>query len=281
MAKRAQLGTFLQSRRARVQPEDVGIEPLGVRRVPGLRREELAQMAGISVDYYVRLEQGRGANPSAEVLDAIACVLRLADAERAQLYDLAKPSRSRARRPRAQGVRPGIERLLDRLDQVPALVHGRGMDIVAWNRLGAALIADFPSLAPEERNHARFTFLDPRARELYPDWEEVARDTVAYLRRDAGRHPDDPGVVAVVGELSHKSEDFRRWWATHDVREKTHGTKRFRHPVVGELTLGFETFPLADNPDQALVTFAPEPNTPSETALQLLAAWAQPTFASR
>jgi hypothetical protein len=109
----------------------------------------------------------------------------------------------------------------------------------------------------------------------------VARDTVAYLRRDAGRHPDDPGLAALVDELSHRSEDFRRWWATHDVREKTHGTKRFRHPVVGELTLGFETFPLADNPDQALVTFAPEPNTPSETALRLLAAWAQPAFASR
>ena len=267
---RRELGAFLKSRRARVTPEDVGLPGFGKRRVPGLRREELAQLAGVSADYYVRLEQGRGGHPSAGVLDAIARALNLDDAERAHLYDLAHPVQARRRVPRPERVRPEFQFLLDALDRVPALVLGRRMDVLAWNRLAAALIVDFGALPPGQRNTARLFFLDEGMRSNYPDWEKAARETVAHLRLLAGRHPDDHALAELIGELSMKSEDFRRLWARHDVREKTHGAKRMEHPLVGPFTLFYETLALRGDPDQILVAYFAEPASESETALKLL-----------
>ena len=264
-----ELGHFLKSRRARVRPEDVGVQPFGRRRVPGLRREELAQLAGVSFDYYVRLEQGRAGHPSEAVLDAIARALRLDDAERAHLFDLSRPvARRRAARP--ERVRPQLRSLLDSLHDVPAMVIGRRMDVLAWNRLAAALLGDWGALPREQRNSARQFFLDDGARALYVDWDENARATVAWLRMAAGRHPDDAGLAELIGELSMKSEEFRRLWPRHDVREKTHGTKRLRHPIVGPLTLSYETLILPGDRDQALFLYTAEPGSESETALRLL-----------
>ena len=281
MARDTRLGEFLQARRALLSPEDAGIAPYGRRRVPGLRREELAQLAGVSVDYYVRLEQGRAAHPSAEVLDALARALQLDEVERRHMHDLAVPAPAARRAPAPERVLPGLRRLLDQLDAVPALIIGRRMDVLAWNRLAAALLGDPARLAPEHRNQARIMFLDPAARELYADWERHARETVGYLRHCAGRHPDDPGIAALVGELSVKSAEFARWWAGHHVREKTSGTKRYRHAVVGELTLGYETLVPPGAPDQALITYTAEPGSASETALRLLGAWAAPAAEER
>jgi transcriptional regulator with XRE-family HTH domain len=281
MARDTRLGEFLQARRALLLPETAGVQTYGRRRVPGLRREELAQLAGVSVDYYVRLEQGRAQHPSAEVLDAIARALQLEDVERAHLHEIAAPAPARRRAPAPERVRPGVQRLLERFDSVPAFVLGRRMDLLAWNRLAAALIGDPGRLPPGRRNMAWLTFLDPATRSLYADWERVARETVGYLRQCAGRHPDDPELATLVGELSLKSEPFARWWGGHLVREKTHGTKRMVHPVVGELSLDYETLMLAGEPDQALIAYTPEPGSPSETALQLLAAWAAPAAGER
>jgi transcriptional regulator with XRE-family HTH domain len=270
MDKRRELGQFLKSRRARLQPQDVGLQAYGRRRVPGLRREELAQLAGVSVDYYVRLEQGRAGQPSEGVLESIARALRLDATEWSHLYDLARPSRRRRRQPRPERVRPGVRQLLDTLGDIPAMVVGRRMDVLAWTPLAAAIMVDWGSLPAEQRNAARHVFLDEGARELYLDWEEGARATVAYLRLAAGRHPDDPALAALVGELSMKSEEFRRWWADHDVHEKSFGTKRIRHPIVGELTLCFESLVLADS-DQTLTIYTAEPGSESDTSLRLLA----------
>lgn len=265
------LGEFLQARRARVRPEDVGLPPGGRRRVPGLRREELAQLAGVSVDYYVRLEQGRASHPSPEVLDALARALMLDDVERGHLHDLvARPAPAS----RPERARPEVQHLLDRLDDVPAFVINRRMDVLAWNHLGAVLITDFAAMPAEQRNMARFMFLEPAAREVYPDWEPCARATVGFLRHAAGQDPDDPQLAALVGELSVKSEEFARWWAAHEVREKSYGSKRYRHPAVGVFTVHYETLALPQDPGQSLVTYSTEPGSESETALRLLAAWA-------
>jgi transcriptional regulator with XRE-family HTH domain len=269
--KRRELGEFLQSRRGRLQPEDVGLPAGGRRRVPGLRRSELAQLAGVSVDYYVRLEQGRAGHPSEGVLEAIAQALSLSDAERAHVYDLARPARPRRRESRPERVRPEVKRLLDLLHGVPAAVFGRRMDVLAWNALFAALTVDWSTLPPEHRNSARHFFLDEGSRRLYADWDDAGRDTAANLRMAAGRHPDDPELASLVGELSMKSAEFRRWWARHDVKEKTHGTKRLRHPIVGELTVSYETLALPGDGDQMLVTYTAEPGSESDTALRLLA----------
>ena len=242
------------------------------RRVPGLRREELALLAGVSVDYYVRLEQGRGGvHPSESVLAALAEALRLDPAERAHLYRLARPPIAPARRrSRPQRVRPQIQQLLDGFVGIPAFVLGRRMDVLAWNELAARLHVDFAALPPRLRNMPRLVFLDDASRHLYPDWEQVARETAAFLRFEAGAEPDDPDLHALVGELSTRSEAFRRAWARHDVREKSHGTKRFRHPVVGDLELHYETFALPADQRQTLVTYSAEPGSPSETALRVL-----------
>jgi transcriptional regulator with XRE-family HTH domain len=276
MDKRRDLGQFLKSRRARLQPQDVGLPPSGRRRVPGLRRAELAQLAGVSVDYYVRLEQGRAGHPSEGVLDAIARALSLDDAERAHVDNLARPTRPRRRESRPERVRPGVQRLLDVLHGVPAVVLGRRMDVLAWNPLAAALVVDWGSLPPEHRNAARHFFLDEGARRLFTDWDDAARDTVANLRLAAGRHPDDAELASLVGELSMKSDEFRRLWAHHDVREKTHGTKRLNHPIVGELTVSYESMALLADADQLLVTYTAEADSESETALRLLASMTEP-----
>lgn len=277
--QRAELSEFLRTRRARLQPEDVGIPSLGRRRrVPGLRREELAQLAGVSVAYYTRLEQGNGRNVSAEVLDAIARALRLSDAEHAHLIRLARPKQQRRKHkpaPRRQQVRPALLQLLETLDGVPAYIGGARSDILAWNRMAAALFGDWGRLRPAERNWARLTFLDPGYRELFRDWESKASDMVSYLRLYAGQNPDDPELSALVGELSVKSEEFRRLWATHDVKEKGHGVKRMRHPLVGELTLNYETLHLADDAGQFLSVYHAEPGSPSAEALRLLASWGE------
>ncbi|WP_328918570.1 helix-turn-helix transcriptional regulator [Streptomyces jietaisiensis] len=273
--RRAELSEFLRTRRARLKPEEVGLPSFGRhRRVPGLRREELAQLAGMSVAYYTRLEQGIGRNVSAEVLDAIAGALRLSDAEHAHLLDLAKPKRQKRKSvARTQQVRVALLQLLETVDTVPAYVSGRRTDILAWNRMAASLFGDWGRLPVGERNWSRLVFLDPDYRDRFVDWEQKASDMVSWLRMDAGRHPDDPRLSALVGELSVKSEEFRRLWAEHDVKEKSHGVKRMRHPLVGDLTLSFETFRLVDDPDQSFVTYHAEPGSPSAEALRLLASW--------
>lgn len=272
---RAELSEFLRTRRARLQPEDVGLPNFGRhRRVPGLRREELAQLAGVSVAYYTRLEQGNGRNVSGEVLDAIARALRLTDAEHAHLTHLAKPKQHKKKRPaRPQHVRPALLQLLDAMDGVPAYVVGRRTDILGWNRMAAAVFGDWGALPPEERNWARLCFLHPDARALFRDWERKASDIVSFLRMDAGCYPNDPLLSALVGELSVKSEEFRGLWATHDVQEKGHGVKRLHHSLVGDLTLSFETLQLPDDHDQSLVTYHAEPDSASADALRLLASW--------
>ncbi|WP_158852563.1 helix-turn-helix transcriptional regulator [Saccharothrix deserti] len=272
--RRAELSEFLRTRRARLKPEDVGLPDFGRhRRVPGLRREELAQLAGVSVAYYTRLEQGNGHNVSAEVLDSIARALRLTDAEHTHLTRLAKPKQHKKKpAARTEQVRGSVRQLLD-LIEVPAYVLGRRSDILAWNRMAAALFGDWSELPPQERNWARMVFLKPEYREMFMPWEQKATDMVAYLRMDAGCHPDDPRLSALVGELSVKSEEFRRLWATHDVKEKNYGVKQLRHPLVGDLTLNFETFPLADGTEQLLITYHAEPGSPSAEALRLLASW--------
>lgn len=274
--RRAELSEFLRTRRARLQPHDVGLPSYGRhRRVPGLRREELAQLAGVSVAYYTRLEQGNGRNVSAEVLDAIARALHLTDAEHAHLMHLAKPAAHKKKRvPRTQAMRPAVGQLMDAMDGVPAYVVGRRSDILGWNRMAAALFGDWGRLPAEERNWARLVFLDEHMRELFSDtWAQKASDIVSFLRMDAGCYPNDPLLSTLVGELSVKSEEFRRLWATHDVREKGHGVKRLRHPLVGELTLSFETMRLTDDTEQSLVTYHAEPGSPSAEGLRLLASW--------
>jgi transcriptional regulator with XRE-family HTH domain len=270
MADRSELSEFLRSRRARITPEAAGLPALGPRRVPGLRREELAALAGVSVDYYVRLEQGRDVHPSEGVVEAIARALQLDDAERSHFARLVRPRPARRTAPPPERVRPGVRRLLDALTATPAFVLGRRMDVLAWNRLAAALVCDFAALEPAERNMVRLTFLDDAARELYPDFDAVAEETVAHLRLAAGRHPDDPRLAALVGELSVKSPEFRTLWARHDVRQKAHGRKRLLHPLVGELALDYETLALPGDGDQVLVTYTAEPGSASQSALELL-----------
>ncbi|WP_369273078.1 helix-turn-helix domain-containing protein [Streptomyces sp. R11] len=273
--RRAELSEFLRTRRARLKPEDVGLPDFGRhRRVPGLRREELAQLAGVSVAYYTRLEQGNGRNVSAEVLDAIARALRLSDAEHSHLTHLAKPKQHKKKpAARTEQVRPALRQLLDSIDGVPAYISGRRSDILAWNRMAAAVFGDWSELPAQERNWARLVFLKPEYRDLFVEWDQKASDMVAFLRMDAGCHSDDPRLSALVGELSLKSEEFRRLWANHDVKEKSYGVKRLRHPLVGELTLNFESFRLADGSEQVLITYHAEPGSPSAEALRLLASW--------
>jgi transcriptional regulator with XRE-family HTH domain len=270
----AELREFLRSRRARITPDEAGlVSAPGTRRVPGLRREEVAQLAGVSVDYYVRLERGRNVNVSEAVLDAIARALRLDDVERSHLFAIAKPSRARPRPLPPQRVRPGLYRILETLTETPAIIIGRRTDVLATNRLARALYTDFDALPYRERNMSRFVFLDEAARELYANWEAVARTSVAALHLYAGRHPHDPQLAALIGELSLRDEDFRRWWADHDVARRTFGSKHFHHPVVGDLTLDYEALAVTGDPDQVLGIYTAEPGSPSEEALRLLASW--------
>ncbi|MFD6437778.1 helix-turn-helix transcriptional regulator [Streptomyces venezuelae] len=271
------LGDFLRSRRARIQPADVGLPAFGRRRVPGLRREEVAQLAGVSVDYYIRLEQGRGSSVSDAVLDSVARALRLDETERAYLRTVARPRRAAGARAGAgKAVRPGLQLLLDSIDRAPAFIFGRRMDVLAWNALADALNG-FSGLAPADRNIPRQVFLSAPERDCYPEWESVAAETVAYLRLDAARFPADAELASLVGELSVKSEAFRRLWADHEVAEKTHGVKRVNHPLVGELVLPYETLTLPADPDHLMVVYTPTPHSPSADRLSLLASWTAPT----
>lgn len=266
-----EIGDFLRSRRARIQPEEVGLPSHGRRRVPGLRREEVAQLAGVSVDYYIRLEQGRGPSVSDAVLDAIARVLRLDETEHDYLRTVARPRRRKDRAP-APRVRPGIQLLLDGMDRTPAFVLGRRMDVLAWNALGDA-VTGFSRMAPAERNIPRHVFLDPASRDIYPDWAAVAAQAVANLRVSSGRDGDDPALSTLVGELSLRSEDFRRLWADHEVKECAYGVKRVRHPVAGLLTLPYETLTVPADPEQTLVVYTPEPGSETAERLALLGSW--------
>ncbi|MFF7591436.1 helix-turn-helix domain-containing protein [Kitasatospora purpeofusca] len=280
------LAEFLRTRRSRLRPEDVDLPDFGGRRrVAGLRREELAQLAGVSVDYYTRLEQGRVGNPSDAVLDAVARALRLDPEEAGHLHRLARtrPTRGSGARGAGRGpargsaapqkVRPSMVRLLDAMPDVPAVVMGRRMDILAWNSAAVALLGDYGALAPAERNIARITFLDPASRTLYDDWVACARENVAFLHLEAGRRPDDPRLAELIGELSVRSQEFRHWWAEHPVRDKTSGHKVFHHPLVGRMELVYDTLRSADDPDQALVTYTADPGSPSEDALRMLISW--------
>lgn len=234
-------------------------------------------LAGVSVEHYTRIEQGRGVRASAQVLDAVASALGLSDAERGHLHDLGAPVPTRRRPQRGrQRVAPGIARLVEQLHEHPAFVLGRRMDVLAWNPMAAALLGDFSQLEPRERNMARLVFLDETTIALYPEWERVARETVAFLRRDSARDLDDPHLAELVGALSLKSAYFRRWWNAREVKDKASGTKRFTHAGIGELELHYETLYPGAADDQALVIYTAEPGTPSHTALQLLATLVPP-----
>ena len=265
---RTELSEFLHTRRARLQPDDVGVQSYGRRRrVPGLRREELAQLAGVSVAYYTRLEQGNANNVSAEVLEAIARALRLTESERAHLFHLAKPQSLSRRRtaPRAQHVRPALVQMLDALDTVPAYVWGRRTDVLAWNSAAAAVFGSRIVRPASERNWARIVFLDPDARDFFLDWDLKASDVVGQLRLDAGMHGDDPLLASLIGELSLRSPDFRRLWAAHDVKGQSHRTLRIRHPLAGDLPLRYETLTLPDDQEQALTIYHAEPGPDLES----------------
>jgi transcriptional regulator with XRE-family HTH domain len=279
---------FLVSRRARITPEQAGLPAYGGnRRVAGLRREEVALLAGVSIDYYTRLERGRASGASDSVLEGIARALHLDEAERAHLFDLARaaaPAAPRApRRPGTQQVRPSVRRILDSMTSSPAYVRNARLDMLAANRLGAALFAPVLDSPAQPANSARFLFLDPAAPAFYPDWERQAQDVVAMLRTEAGRNPHDKGLTNLIGELSTRSENFRTWWAAHNVRFHRTGIKRFHHPVVGDLTLTFEALDLAADTGLRISAYTAEPGTPADDALKLLATWAatldQPTAA--
>jgi transcriptional regulator with XRE-family HTH domain len=270
-----EVGDFLRARRARIQPAEVGLVSYGRRRVPGLRREELAQLAGISTDYYVRLEQGRTPHASDSVLDAIARVLRLDETERAHLRNLVdstEAGRPSSAPPPREDVSPGLRRMLELMPDVPAFVSSPYTDYLAWTALGDAVLG-FTGRAPRERNGARQVFLDSASRELFPDWEGVAEETVGYLRLAAGRNPDDPRLAGLVGELSVKSTDFRRIWAEQGVRDKTRGRKLIRHPVVGELEFDYEALVSAGDGGQLLIAYTYAPDSPTHERLRLLSSW--------
>lgn len=279
---RTEIREFLSTRRARVTPEQAGLPVYGGdrRRVSGLRREEVALLAGISSEYYIRLERGKATGVSESVIDGIAQALQLDEAERIHLLGLlhaAGPARPPRRRPARQRVRPTVQRVLDSMSGTPAFVLNGRLDILAANHLGLALLSQVYADPVRPPNNARFVFLDPHATEFFPDWDTVAKDTVAMLRAEAGRDRYDRQLSDLIGELSTRSEEFRRRWAAHNVRIHTTGMKRFHHPVVGDLELPFESFPLGADPSQFLLTYTAEPGSPSQDSLNLLASWAATT----
>jgi len=266
---------FLSSRRARITPQQVGLPVYGVRRVPGLRREEVASLAGVSVEYYKRLERGNLSGVSDLVLDALARALQLDEAERSHLLDLARaagPVASPRRRTAHPTVRPTVQRILDALD-APAIARAPYGYYVAANPLGRALYAPMFDSPIQPANSARFTFLDPAAVAFYPDWNRVAADLVAHLRSEAGVNAYDRALTDLVGELSTRSEEFRKLWAAHNVRFHRTGTKRIHHPIVGDLELTYETMELTADDGLTIGVYTAEPGSRSQNALDLLASW--------
>jgi transcriptional regulator with XRE-family HTH domain len=280
MDTRDEIRDFLSSRRAKITPQQAGLPVYGGanRRVAGLRREEVALLAGVSNDYYVRLERGNLAGVSDEVLDALAGALQLDDAERAHLYDLARaaaerPTRSR-RRPQTDTVPASVQIMLDAMTGAPAVVRNERLDILATNPLGRALYSPLYRDSTGPANHARFAFLDPAARGFWVHWDRAADDTVGILRTLAGRNPHDKALHDLVGELSTRSEDFRNRWARHNVHQHLGGNKQINHPVVGRLELMYDTLPIAQAPGLTMIVYTAAPATPTADALQLLASWA-------
>jgi transcriptional regulator with XRE-family HTH domain len=282
MARSDELREFLATRRARITPQQAGLPTLGHRRVPGLRREEVATLTGVSSEYYTRLERGNASGVSDSVLESLARALQLDDAERAHLYNLIRattPSARATRRPSTSRVRPAVQRLLDRMTDVPAFIQGGNLDMLAANTLARALYCDlYDGPAVDDRtgipNHGRFIFLDPRSVEMYPDWAKAAGDVVTQLRAEAGRRPDDRELSALIGELSSRSPQFAALWATHNVRWHTTGSKKFHHRVAGDLELDYEAMELAADPGHSLITFTAPADSPAEQALAFLGSWA-------
>ena len=281
MDSRNEIRDFLISRRARITPEQAGLPVYGGnRRVSGLRREEVAMLAGVSVDYYIRMERGNARGVSDSVLENLARALHLDEAERAHLYDLARAANNGARAPRRparQQVRPAVQRLLDAMTMAPVYVRNGRMDVLAANRLGRALFAPLFGSPAKPTNMARFIFLDPAAPAFYQEWDRLASDTVALLRAEAGRNPTDRGLSDLIGELSTRSDIFRIRWADHNVRQHRSGIKHFHHPVVGDISLAYESLELVADPGLVLNGYSAEPGTASEDALNLLASWAATT----
>jgi transcriptional regulator with XRE-family HTH domain len=277
---RTEVREFLVSRRAKISPEQAGLPAGDNRRVPGLRRAEVAALAGVSIEYYAKLERGVLAGVSTGVLDAIARALRLDDAERAHLFDLAQAAngsgllRPRRRRARQWTPHRSLQWTLDAVTAGPAFVRNGRMDLLATNRLARAFYDRVYADPQRPPNLARFTFLDEAAHDFYPDWDSAADICVAILRTEAGRDPRDKDLHDLVGELCTRSAEFRTRWGTHDVRHHGTGAKRFRHHVVGDLTLAYEGLEMAAEPGLTLTVYAAEPGSPSEDALRLLASWA-------
>jgi transcriptional regulator with XRE-family HTH domain len=281
---RQEVREFLMTRRARITPDQVGLPVSRGRRVPGLRRSEVATIAGLSVEYYARLERGQIAGASAGVLDALARALQLDDTERAHLLDLARaadgiPTSGRPRR-RAAGKpasRPSLQWALESIRDAVAFVRDPHQNLLATNALGRAFYSPVIGEGGRLPNLARFQFLDPASHDFYPDWELFAGMCVGIMRAEAGRDPHDRGLQDLVGELSTQSEVFRRLWSAHDVRTHGTGTKRFTHPVVGELTLAYEELAITAEPGLVLMVYTAEPGSPSAERLQVLASWAADT----
>jgi hypothetical protein len=275
---KAEIREFLTSRRARITPEQAGLPTFGTgpRRVQGLRREEVALLAGVSVDYYTRLERGNLRGVSETVLEAIARALHLDEVERAHLHDLARASQPGPlprRRRRPDRIRSSVQQMLDAMAGVPAFVRNGRLDILGANRLGRALYSGHFDSPAQPPNTARFLFLDERSRGFYLDWDRVAHDAVAILRAEAGRDPYDRELSDLVGELSTRSELFRTFWATHNVHRHDAGVKRFHHPLVGELTVNFEAMQVVADPGLTMFVYTAEPGSKSAQALDLLASW--------
>lgn len=271
--KQNELGAFLKARRAELSPREAGLSPgAGPRRVVGLRREEVAQLASISTDYYTRIEQGR-IQVSAPVLNVLADVLRLDEDQRRYAFGLAGKPSTRVPRQNVQKVKPQLRRLLDDLVSTPAIVMGRRMDVLAWNHLAAAMITDFGAVPAKHRNYVRILFTDPAMRTLYQDWESVAKVAVAQLRMEAAKYPDDPRLAALVGELSVQDAQFAHWWAARNVASLSTGTKTLIHATAGELVLDWDTLAEVGDADQQLVVWTAPPNSPTHGALRFLASW--------
>lgn len=277
MDNRSEVREFLSTRRDRITPAQSGLPAYGgKRRVPGLRREEVAMLAGVSVDYYTRLERGNLAGVSESVLDALARALQLDEAETAHLFDLARAAAPglRRRATPSQQVRPSLQRILDSMVGTPAWVRNGRLDFLAANELGYALYNDYFDDTTRPANSARFLFLDPRAREFFPEWETNASDVVAILRGEAGRHPYDKKLTDLIGELSTRSEEFRVRWAAHNVRFHRSGLKRIHHGVVGDLELTYEAMEFPGSPGLTMFAYTAEPASATEEKLKLLASWA-------